>query len=149
MNKLVEKFDPACVKLELDSRKKKDVIKELIELLDATGKVKDTERLFHQLMEREKLSSTGVGHGIALPHRLSATVDKTTIACGLSRKGIDFGAVDRKRVHLVFLIVGPLSAPREHLVILSKLSRLLNDSDFRDRLLSAKTPEELIEQFGN
>ncbi len=149
MNTLLELLDPECISLDLVSKKKNDSLKELVELLDKEGKVKDPALLLEELIERESLSSTGIGEGVALPHKLSSAMDRTVMACGVSKKGLNFDAVDKKRVHLVFLIAGPSTAAKENLVILSKLSRLLHDPGFRSRLLCSESPEKFIELFSH
>jgi fructose-specific phosphotransferase system IIA component len=136
-----------CIKLDLEARRKKKAVIELVDLLAGAGKIKNPAELADEILERENLASTGIGHGIGLPHCLTGLLDKTVIAFGRSEGGIPFDAADNRPVHLIFLMAGPKSATALHLQILSKLSRLLTEKDFREKLLQAKSPEEVIELF--
>ncbi|MFP4204682.1 MAG: PTS sugar transporter subunit IIA [Spirochaetaceae bacterium] len=136
-------LDPRCVIPELRSRRKRDVIDELVSTLEATDKVRDARRLADEIMEREKLTSTAIGHGIAVPHRLSEEVPQTAMAIGRAPGGVKFDAPDNEPVTLVFLLVGPAGAHGTHLRLLSRLSRYLHDASFRQALLAASEAEEL------
>lgn len=132
------------IKMVLESKSKKDVIKELVDILVKSGKVKDKKKMLQTLSEREELGSTGIGQGIAIPHGKSDTVSELTAAFGLSREGISFDALDGEAVHIFFLLVAPEGAAGAHLKALARISSLLKDKYFRKSLLSAKTPEEVI-----
>jgi PTS system nitrogen regulatory IIA component len=132
------------VKMSMESKNKKDVIKELAELLVKSGKVKDKKKIVQILMEREELGSTGIGQGIAIPHGKSDTVSDLAAAFGLSQEGISFDALDGEAVNIFFLLVAPEGAAGAHLKALARISSLLKDKYFRKSLLSAKTPEEVI-----
>lgn len=133
--------------MELDSKKKKQAIKEMSDLFVKAGKIQNGGALQKHLLNREKLASTGIGHGLAIPHALCDLTEETIIGFGRSSAGIPFDSVDNKPVHLIFLIIGPSDATAEHLKILSKLSRLLTDEAFRESLMAAKTPEEVVTIF--
>jgi fructose-specific phosphotransferase system IIA component len=136
-------LDPRCVVLELSGRKKRAVIEELVGTLEAAGKVTNARRLTSELLEREKLTSTAIGHGVAVPHKLSEEVPQTAFAVGRASDGVKFDAPDNEPVTLVFLLVGPAGAHGTHLRLLSRLSRYLHDPAFRDALRAAGTAEEL------
>lgn len=140
-------LDPRCVVLELSSRRKQDVVEELLAGLDAAGKIGNRAQLAREIMEREKLTSTAIGHGIAVPHRLSSEVSETTLAVGRAPAGIKFDAPDNQPVTLVFLLVGPAGAHTLHLRLLSRLSRYLHDEAFRRALLEAATAEDIVRLF--
>jgi len=140
--KLHELLLPGGVKLDLGEKKKKRVIEELVGLLEPAG-IEDHEKLAEKILEREKMTSTGIGHGVAIPHVLSDAVDRTVMVLGRSIAGIPFDAVDKKPVHLFFLIVGPASSTPEHLKILSKLSRMVTEQDFREHLVKAEDETEI------
>ena len=121
--KLEEFLTDENIKLNLGSRKKESVIGELVELLPVGESIKSM--LKDNLLKREKMGSTGVGKGIAIPHCRSVLVDKLTIIIGRSKRGIDFDAQDGKPVHLLFLIVAPPQPrPLEYLVILGEIAKL-------------------------
>src|ERR1041384_7343929 len=94
-----------AVKMNLESKTKKDVIKELVELLVKSDKVKDKKKMIQTLMDREELGSTGIGQGIAIPHGKSDTVSDLAAAFGLSQEGIGFDSLDGEPVHIFFLLV--------------------------------------------
>lgn len=133
-----------AIKMSLESKTKKDVIKELVELLVKSNKVKDKKKMVQTLLEREELGSTGIGQGIAIPHGKSDTVSDLSAAFGLSINGISFDSLDGEPVNIFFLLVAPEDAAGAHLKALARISSLLKDKYFRKSLLSAKTPEDVI-----
>jgi len=144
---ITELLSPECIKLELKEKRKKKVILELSKLLEQAGKVNDAKALSKKVIQREAMASTGIGHGIAIPHCLTDMVDQTVMAFGICRQGIAFDAADNRPVKLIFLLAGPPSATSEHLKLLSKLSRLLTEESFRNRIYEVETPRQLIELF--
>ncbi len=145
MQNLSELLDVGCMQLEMKARQKFEAIEELVQLLLDCGKISDKERFIKELLERENLSSTGIGQGIAIPHRLTAGVDKTHIAFGRKVKGVPFESVDQKPAHIIFLILGPQGQHSEHLRILSSLSRYLHDRAFFEALMRAQSPLEIVQ----
>lgn len=142
-----EMLDLACINLSLESKKKPDLIVELVTLIDHGGKISDANQLTSEIIEREKLASTGIGSGIAIPHALSSTVAQSILAFGRKSKGARFDSVDKLPVTLFFLLVGPEGSHSEHLRILSRLSRYLHDRNFCKILREADTPQEVLEAF--
>jgi len=146
MNNISGLLDPSCIQLELAARSKDVAIKELVRLLADAGKLNDSpESYVGEVMAREKISSTGIGNGIAIPHVLVAEIDKIMMAVGRSAKGVPFESVDGKPAHLIFLIIGPQGRNNEYLKILSKLSKYLNDRGFFDALMKVETPAEVVD----
>lgn len=133
-----------AVKMSLESKTKKDAIKELVEVLFKSGKVKDKKKMLQTLMEREELGSTGIGQGIAIPHGKSDTVSDLAAAFGLSADGISFDSLDGEPVNIFFMLVAPEGAAGAHLKALARISSLLKDKYFRKSLLAAKAPEDVI-----
>ena len=142
-------LDERCITLELTARKKPDIIRELVDTLARGVAVSDFDRLTRELVDREKLTTTAIGGGIAIPHALSATVSETAMAFGRKLDGARFDAVDNQPVSLFFLLVGPEGSHTEHLRLLSRLSRYLHNPEFRQALLSAKTPEGVLQAFAD
>ena len=140
-------LDERCVKLDLKARRKPDVLGELSEVLAAVHDIDDPSALAEELAEREKLSSTGIGNGIAIPHKLSGRVRQTGMAFARAPRGVKFDAVDRQPVRLFFLLVGPENTHTEHLKLLSRLSRYLHDPGFVRGLLEAATPQDVLDVF--
>ncbi len=147
MEAISDVLDASCVSLEIRSKKKPDVIAELVQILADAGKIDSPDTITEQVVQRESMMSTGIGGGIAVPHCLSPAVDQTFIAIGRHQKGAKFDAVDKKPVKLFFLMVGPEGAHSTHLRLLSRLSRLLHDETLKSGLLNASTPEEVVELF--
>jgi len=141
---LTEFISPQLIKLELQSTRKVDAIKELIDLLDRAGYVTDAEAFLKSVLEREKVGSTGIGKGIAIPHSRTATVREVVVAIGRSPAGIEFDALDNKPVQLIFLIAAPVESGGLYLKALARLSRLLRYQEFRNELMDAKTVDEVI-----
>jgi mannitol/fructose-specific phosphotransferase system IIA component (Ntr-type) len=119
-------------------------LRTLTEQLAHSGDIRDAEACLEVLLAREKLMTTGVGKGVALPHAFSPEAPQTVVAYLRSEGGIDFDAIDEKPVHHIFCILGPPSAEGRHLKILARLARLLNHADFLTALQSASTAEELL-----
>ena len=147
MIKLSKLLNENCIELDLKANKKKDVIEELLSILKQNGKTGniDIPSLLEEMMEREKSSSTGIGNGVAIPHKLISGIDETVMAFGRKSSGINFDSIDGKPAELFFLILGQEGKSTKHLRILSKLARLLHNSSFRAILSGTKSPEEIIE----
>jgi nitrogen PTS system EIIA component len=141
---IMDFLSPDAIKMSLESKTKKDVIKELVELLVQSGKIKDKKKMTQILIEREELGSTGIGQGIAIPHGKSDTVNELTAAFGLSLEGVGFDSLDGEPVNIFFLLVAPEGAAGAHLKALARISSLLKDKYFRKSLISAKTPADVI-----
>lgn len=130
--------------VDLQSQTKKEVLKELVTILAEAHKIKKPESILNALVEREELGSTGIGQGIAIPHGKSDSVTQVVAALGISKKGIDFDALDGESVYLFFMLIAPSNASGIHLKVLAKISRLLKDKFFRQALREAKAPSDII-----
>jgi len=135
------------VKLDLQSNTKIDVINELIDVLDADGKLSDKEQYKVAILHREKEFSTGIGMGIAIPHAKDASVKEAALTFGLSKSGVDYEALDGTAAHLFFLIAVPADSNDAHLKLLSYISRKLMHEEVRNSLLSATTYDEVLAAF--
>ena len=141
---LSEFISPQLTKLELSSVNKIDAIKELIDMLDSEGYLTDANAFLKSVLEREKVGSTGIGKGIAIPHSRTSSVREVVVAIGRSTSGIEFEALDNREVHLVFLIAAPLESGGLYLKALARLSRLLRYQEFRNELMQAETVDKII-----
>jgi fructose-specific phosphotransferase system IIA component len=130
--------------LELSSTTKLEVIKELIDMLDTAGFLTDADAFLKSVLEREKVGSTGIGKGIAIPHSRTSTVREVVIAIGRSKDGIEFEALDNRPVNLIFLIAAPIESGGLYLKALARLSRLLRYQEFRKELLEAETVDDVL-----
>ncbi|MEE9613376.1 MAG: PTS sugar transporter subunit IIA [Thermodesulfobacteriota bacterium] len=128
---------------DLGASEKRELLDEMAsDLCERVGGL-DREKLLEMLLEREKLGSTGIGHGVAIPHGKIKGIEEVLVAFGRSRKGVDFNSMDDKPVHLFFMIVAPENSTAVHLKVLASISRLLRDSGFRKRLIKASSGEEI------
>lgn len=132
---------------ELKGTVKEDIINELINLFENDKRVIDIKKVRDAVLDREKIMSTGVGKGFAIPHGKTNAVNEILAAFGKTEKPIDYQALDNQPVHLVFLLVGKDNMVSTHIKLLSRISRMMNKDEFRDKLKSAKTSEEIVELF--
>lgn len=128
---------------DLKGKTKKEVLEELIAALLECKPQLDRERLLSVLLERERLGSTGIGDGIAIPHGKLKDLDRLVLSFGRSRQGVDFESMDGKPVHLFFLLVAPESCAGIHLRALAKIARLLKNSSVRKRLATVAGKDEI------
>ncbi len=146
--KISPHLKPERILLQIKSNKKEDTIKELVALIKDSSEIKDSEKFQEDVFEREKIGSTGIGNGIAIPHARSEAVKEFVIVFGRSDIGVDFDAVDNEPVKLFFLMGTPKEKNiNNYLKILAHLSRLLTKKALREALLKASTPEEIIKEF--
>lgn len=132
------------IKLELTSKTKEDVIKEMVKVLDENGKLLDKDKYIQAVIDREKEFSTGIGMGIAIPHGKSSGVKEPALVFGRSMDGIDYESMDDEPAQLFFLIAVPEESSNEHLKILSQISRKLMHKELRESLMKASSAEEII-----
>lgn len=144
---LLEYLPESAISIELNGQTKKEILKEMISLLSSAHQIRNSDKILEALLEREDLGSTGIGQGIAIPHTRSDYVNKVVAALGISKKGIDFDALDGEPVYLFFMLIAPTNSSGLHLKILAKISRLLKDKFFRQALREAKSPEEALKQI--
>ena len=128
---------------DLKGRTKKEVLEELIDALLECKPQMDRERLLSVLLERERLGSTGIGDGIAIPHGKLKDLDRLVLSFGRSSQGVDFESMDGKPVHLFFLLVAPESCAGIHLRALAKIARLLKNSSVRKKLATVAGKDEI------
>ncbi|MEE8300044.1 MAG: PTS sugar transporter subunit IIA [Desulfatiglandales bacterium] len=141
--KLSEIFKPQAVILDLKAHDKKGVLEELSQVITEQEKSLNKGTLLQVLLERERLGSTAIGDGVALPHGKLRELDKLLISFGRSIDGLDFDSIDEQPAYLFFLLLAPENSAGMHLKFLAKMSRMLKDGNFRQRLMGAKTREEI------
>ena len=129
---------------EFKGSTKKQVLEELVEALASNKGEIDKVELLNALLEREKLGSTGIGDGVAIPHGKLNGLDNIILLFGKSGQGVDFDAIDRKPVCMVFLLVAPADSAGLHLKALARLSRMLREKEFKNSLLMASDAETLL-----
>jgi mannitol/fructose-specific phosphotransferase system IIA component (Ntr-type) len=143
---LARYLKPGQIALELKATDKRSALESLLEILVHSGVVPEdqTGDMLQCLIGRETQTSTGLGHGVALPHVKTDVVDDIRIAFGRSTQGIDFEALDGEPVHFFFLVLAPIDKACEYLKVLSLISLLMKDKDNRRALLRAKTREDIF-----
>ncbi len=129
----------------LTSKSKEDVLAELASILASAGAIGDVQEAVRVLLDRERLGSTGIGEGIAIPHGKLAPLQEVVAAFGRSRQGVEFESMDGAPVQLFFLLLAPENSASAHLKALARISRLLKDRSFREALLKADSREALYE----
>jgi mannitol/fructose-specific phosphotransferase system IIA component (Ntr-type) len=132
------------IKIPLQAQTKEELLRELVDVCADAHGIDDREDVLRAVREREAVLSTGIGHGVAIPHGKSAAVGGLRMAAGRGAQPIDFDALDGEPVSLFFLLVGPESAAGPHIKALSRISRLVRRDDVRERLVAATTPEEFL-----
>lgn len=143
--KILDILQPENVVPHVSGKTKGEVLEELAAALAVTNPSVSKERLVEVLLEREKLGSTAIGEGIAIPHGKLPKIGTVLAAFARSREGVDFQSLDGGPTNLFFLLVAPEDASGAHLKALARVSRLLRDKDFRRRLLEAETREQIYE----
>lgn len=139
--KIMEFLYPEAITIDLKSQDKKGAITELIELLQKSKKLKKASDVIEAVLEREKLGSTGIGQGVAIPHGKTDAVSEQIGVLGISQRGVDFNSLDGEPVYLIFLLIGPVEGAGQHLKALARISRLFKDKFFRQALRDAKSIE--------
>lgn len=137
----------ATVRVGLPGSSKEDVLRNLINLLEGHPSVRDIEEVRAAIFQRESMMSTGVGKELALPHAKTSGVTESVAAFAVTAEPIDYGSIDNEPVRLIFLLVGTEAAKSEHIKMLSRVSRLMNRDRFREQLLRASSPSDVIETF--
>jgi PTS system nitrogen regulatory IIA component len=128
---------------ELQSKTKKEVLFELSEVFLQGGVNVDCDAMVEVLLEREKLGSTGIGDGIAIPHGKLPGLENLIVSFGRSNDGIDFDSLDGKPVHIFFLLMAPENTAGQHLKALAKISRMLKEESFRKELIEGETSGDI------
>ncbi|MBI5974018.1 PTS fructose transporter subunit IIABC [Staphylococcus canis] len=142
--RITELLTKDTIAMTLSATTKEGVIEALAKQLDHAGKLNDLESFKSAIHEREGLSSTGIGEGIAIPHAKTSAVKEPAIAFGQSKNGIDYDSLDNQPAHLFFMIAAPDTGAQTHLDALAKLSSVLMDESVRAALLEAETPEAVL-----
>jgi PTS system nitrogen regulatory IIA component len=154
LTEILHYFDPSLFCVDLKAQTKDGILRELTDRIAQGHGVRDPELLLEMLKRRESLGSTGIGKGVAIPHGRSLAIADLKVLFGISRKGVDYDAIDGKPVHLFFLIVAPPQDKKnEYLPLLGKIAELVKDKKVRDRLSAVEHFDQLRdlleERFGD
>ena len=137
----------SCVIADLKGGTKEGVLTELVSALKNAGLVQDVGQAVGVILEREKLGSTGIGDGVAIPHGKMKGLNRILCVFGRSKEGIDFDAVDGKPVNIFFLLLAPEDSAGLHIQMLSRISRILRDPSFRKRLIEEGDDKEIFDNI--
>lgn len=145
MKRLIDILEVDAVKIPLIGSSRDDVIKELIELFAVKNLFEDKHVVYKAVLERERIMTTGVGNGIAIPHCKHESCKNFSLAVGIADEDIDFQAVDQNPVRIIFLLIGPTNAAGMHIKILSRITRIMSVLETRERIEKIKDPRELYQ----
>lgn len=146
MVNVLDYIDPKLIVLLSDTQRD-DALKSLVSLAYREGKIPEAESFYQAILEREKIVTTGIGMGVAVPHAKLQNYDRFFITIGILSEGIEWLSLDEAPVKIILMIGGPDDKQTEYLQILSGLTRLVKDEECRKRLLKAQTPDEVIKIF--
>lgn len=145
--KITEVLEEQLVRTHLPGTTKEEIINAIIDLAGNSSKVIDKEKVRQAIFEREKIMSTGVGNGFAIPHGKTDAISDIVAAFATTAQPINYQSLDDKPVRLVFLLVGKDNMVGPHIKLLSRISRLMGKEEFRNRLVELQTPKEIMEAF--
>ncbi len=141
--KLIDILEESAIVADLRAGTKTEALESLVDAMTAANPALRKEELLQVLLEREELGSTGIGDGIAIPHGKSQEISEIVSGFGLSKQGIEFDSLDGKPAHLFFLLVAPENSVGTHLKMLARISRMLKNVEFRQKLLEANSQQDI------
>jgi PTS system nitrogen regulatory IIA component len=141
--KLSDMLDEDHILVDLKAKDKREVLEELSEVITGHDPSLEKSALVKVLLERERLGSTGIGDGVAIPHGKFQGIDQPIISFGRSRRGLDFDSMDGAPTYLFFLLVAPENSASIHLKALARIAKILKNSSFRKMLMEASSREEI------
>ncbi len=143
--KLLEILDESVIKVPLESEDKEEAIEELMDVLVRAGRVKEREAALQAVLDREEKQTTGIGHGLAVPHAKHESITTLTCAVGIAPEGIEFDSIDGEPVRVVFLLLAEANNPGPHLAALAEVARIFEFPTARNRLFKARSPAEILD----
>ena len=144
MVKLSDFLEINLLEPDIQASNMADCLRMIVILLARYQAIQDPTEVLEKLLEREKVMSTGIGAGIAIPHARCASLNKTIVCIALSKDGIDFNSLDGDPVKMVFLLLGPQDSSTLHVRLLAQIAKMIKDREFIERLRNASTPEEMM-----
>ncbi len=142
--KILDILQKEAIVVDLVSKDKKGILEELSEPVAQIAGI-NPEDCVRVLLERERLGSTGIGEGIGIPHGKMKSLDNLVLGFGISKAGVDFESLDGRRTHIFFLLITPENSTGLHLKLLARISRILKDEAFREKLLNAVGQDDIID----
>lgn len=141
---LMDILSANSVIVDLKGETKEEIIEELVDALEVGEVITNRDKVLQAVLEREKIMSTGIGDGIAIPHGKSDAVARLAAALGTQKRGVDFEALDGEPAYVFFLLVSPANVSGPHIKALARISRLLKNDDFKKKLIDAATAEDIM-----
>ena len=142
--RITDLLSKEAIELNVEAKDKNDIIDKMTQLMQKTGRINHLEEYKNLVLKREEEGSTGVGEGIAIPHGKGDCVTEPGLVAMVVPNGVEYDALDGKPVNLLFMIAAPNTSDNVHLDVLSRLSTMLMDSEFKNKLISAKSKEEFL-----
>ncbi|HUW84320.1 MAG TPA: PTS sugar transporter subunit IIA [Phycisphaerae bacterium] len=141
--KLTDVLRPDCVKAPLAAKDKTQAIVELVDLLNKAGVIRDREAVLQSVLEREARRSTGIGHGLAIPHGKSSACDELVMAIGKPAEPIAFDSIDGQPAQIIVLLASPVDQTGPHIQALARISRIMTIESVRSDMFNAESADEL------
>ncbi len=141
---LSQLLNPQAIDVHLEAKTKREVIAELVDLLEKAHGISSGGEILDRVLKREAMMSTGIGNGIAIPHGKARAVDRLVAACGVSRAGVSFDSVDGEPATLFILLISPEDVGGPHVKVLANISRLLKEESVRDGLKRADSAQSFL-----
>ena len=142
---LTQIIEPACIIVPLQGKNKEAIIAELVDTLASAGSIQDKNVVLQAVLAREQTRSTGIGSGIAIPHGKCKGARELVMAMGISSQGVDFESIDEKPVYIVVLLVSPIDKTGPHIQALARISRLMLDEEFKNKIQHSTSAQELYD----
>ena len=141
---LMEILSGKSIIVGLKGQSKQEILEELVDALEVGDKITDREKVLEAVFQREEIMSTGIGHGIAIPHGKSEYVKELGGVLGIKTEGVEFDSLDGQPTFIFFLLVSPMDVSGPHIKALARISRLLKGEDFRKELIACPDNETAI-----
>lgn len=145
MKKVIDYLKVETINIDLKAKDKKSALKEIFEQFKNCDEIVDLNKCYEDILEREKLGSTGIGEGFAIPHAKTNGVKDLILTVAISKTPIDYESLDGKKVNIFFMFLSPNELAQEYLILLAKISRFIKQEGFKSQLLNATTNEEVYE----
>ncbi len=145
--KLTDFLTTEYIRANFSVENKDDLLEKLVYLFEKNPKVLDIKKVLEDVFEREKILSTGVGKGFALPHAKTSAVTDILAAFCTIKEPLDYGSLDSEPVNIVLMLIGPAEMSSQYLKLMSRISRMISNEEFKKKILTAQTSEELYNLF--
>ncbi|MGI6466687.1 MAG: PTS sugar transporter subunit IIA [Sphaerochaetaceae bacterium] len=146
--KIKDVLSEAVIATSLKGETKNEIIEELLDILVASGKVEDRQLALDDLLKREKQMSTGIQHGVAIPHAKTKAVKSLAACIAIKPEGVDFAALDGQKSNIFIMTLSPVDRVGPHVQFLAEVSMVIKEQREREKLLNSKTKKDILSIFG-